>query len=674
MSFQCWVEEGEGMSDLSMYELEDIVWDEFGQSDDHIVPHPSDEHENEQALQGENRKKPRREVIGVSSNVGDQAAKCVTQVKEERDFPTLNSTRDTMMGNDPWSLIPDDVFSASCDTDSTKEVEGLASNNNTRMLNHCFSKNNLDSCADDPILGDRCTAVDLSLFDNDHDKKQSSDLLYYGWPDIGNFEDVDRMLRSCDAAFELGGSGNGDELGWFSSSNAIEGSEDALKTDFKFLCTESNEMNNISGKDEASNLNNERSSINASSWAPEIDEPAMLGHSSSVNVPNQSSEIKDEFMLKGVEFNNEVQFKMSTINHSIKDNRMINLHNKQSKHDNHREERIKDQCLENGGSFHHTGNLQNDDIHLHSGDTSHQVLTSGGICAEKQNLGRDSFSYLHANSCMQSNYCHSSDQTTTSPTVSSVRSEINDFASKESSYSSNQVHSVDSSHDPSFEATTIKLEDEKEKLHAQKGFQPPFTSNPEYVDLAVQSSICDPVSVRKQDHYYGSGLKNQSDVKGVSLAENVQESSSMNSGLDEFSLVATSFCQLQQVMEQLDIRTKLCIRDSLYRLARSAEQRHNYANLNGNRRDHRDISGALIAEVTNKCTGFMDLETDTNPIDRSIAHLLFHRPSDSLAHNAQSHKSHAMINVSIPNRPVMGEKLVCGEETATETDRKVADN
>lgn len=31
---------------------------------------------------------------------------------------------------------------------------------------------------------------------------------------------------------------------------------------------------------------------------------------------------------------------------------------------------------------------------------------------------------------------------------------------------------------------------------------------------------------------------------------------------------------------QLDFRTKLCIRDSLYRLAQGAEQRHNLANLN----------------------------------------------------------------------------------------------
>lgn len=42
---------------------------------------------------------------------------------------------------------------------------------------------------------------------------------------------------------------------------------------------------------------------------------------------------------------------------------------------------------------------------------------------------------------------------------------------------------------------------------------------------------------------------------------------------------------------QLDLRTKLCIRDSLYRLARSAEQRHN---------NHAGISGPLLTDGTNK--------------------------------------------------------------------------
>ncbi|KAF3541518.1 hypothetical protein F2Q69_00025422 [Brassica cretica] len=47
---------------------------------------------------------------------------------------------------------------------------------------------------------------------------------------------------------------------------------------------------------------------------------------------------------------------------------------------------------------------------------------------------------------------------------------------------------------------------------------------------------------------------------------------------------------------------------------------------------------------TDKYVGFMDIETDTNPIDRSIAHLLFHRPSDtSLSSDILSYKTHAVI-------------------------------
>ncbi|XP_040966456.1 uncharacterized protein [Gossypium hirsutum] len=42
--------------------------------------------------------------------------------------------------------------------------------------------------------------------------------------------------------------------------------------------------------------------------------------------------------------------------------------------------------------------------------------------------------------------------------------------------------------------------------------------------------------------------------------------------------------------------------------------------------DGNDGSGSSASEETNRCTGFMDMETDTNPIDRSLAHLLFHRP------------------------------------------------
>lgn len=116
------------------------------------------------------------------------------------------------------------------------------------------------------------------------------------------------FCRSCDSSFGLGGAGNEDELGWFSSSDAIEGSEDVLKSDLKFSCPEANAMKNDSR--EASNMSNESSSINdlrtrsaldscnASSRPSETDEPTTLSHLSFATGSNQSSESKDNFMPK----------------------------------------------------------------------------------------------------------------------------------------------------------------------------------------------------------------------------------------------------------------------------------------------------------------------------------------------------------------------------------------
>ena len=98
----------------------------------------------------------------------------------------------------------------------------------------------------------------------------------------------------------------------------------------------------------------------------------------------------------------------------------------------------------------------------------------------------------------------------------------------------------------------------------------------------------------------------------------------------------------------------------------------------------------------------MDMETDTNPIDRSIAHLLFHRPSDPsiVPNDALSLKSQNMVSShicilyarqpffpmmtdsfefylqmqgSITSSPVVAEKLVSLEENAVGSDKNVAD-
>ncbi|RDX81736.1 Protein LNK1, partial [Mucuna pruriens] len=69
------------------------------------------------------------------------------------------------------------------------------------------------------------------------------------------------------------------------------------------------------------------------------------------------------------------------------------------------------------------------------------------------------------------------------------------------------------------------------------------------------------------------------------------------------------------------------------------------------------------------CTGFMNMETNTNPIDRTIAHLLFHRPSDPSRllplSDPLPFKSSSMLHGSVINPAVVTEKLVCQEESST---------
>ncbi|KAI3789022.1 hypothetical protein L2E82_01806 [Cichorium intybus] len=365
------------MSDLSMYELEDIIWDDFDRGDDHIVPHSTNARTTKTSFEGDSCKKPRREATGNS----------------ERDTKSLDKKKN-MMEKESSSHAPSGVFNPSCDGETVKDK--------------CFKTSYATSAAGD----DNSYSYPLTHISQQDDLyncegKESGDLLYYGWPDdIGNFEDVDKMLRSCDSSFGLGVTNNDDELGWFTSNQIGGGTEEASKIDFKFPCPE----------------------------------PSAL---------------------------------------------------------------------------------------------------------------------------------------------------------------------MESCGDLSF----VKVNDKKQ------GFQPVF--------------------VGSENDKGGVNQKGSSTEMG---SLNVPESSSISSELAEISLEATSFRQLQQVMEQLDMRTKLCIRDSLYRLARSAEQRHNNNNnpsLSRSVTDINDIGGPLMAERSNN--GLMDMETDTNPIDRSVAHLLFHRPSESPKEHGSIH-------------------------------------
>ena len=75
---------------------------------------------------------------------------------------------------------------------------------------------------------------------------------------------------------------------------------------------------------------------------------------------------------------------------------------------------------------------------------------------------------------------------------------------------------------------------------------------------------------------------------------------------------------------------RLCIRDSLLRLAKSAVERTNAREWSSTNKSSREEKEGSIEECNIMSERSMKLptETGTNPIDRIVAHLLFHWPSE----------------------------------------------
>ncbi|XP_077241669.1 protein LNK2-like isoform X4 [Tasmannia lanceolata] len=116
-------------------------------------------------------------------------------------------------------------------------------------------------------------------------------------------------------------------------------------------------------------------------------------------------------------------------------------------------------------------------------------------------------------------------------------------------------------------------------------------------------------------------------ILGLNLPIEPYDSNKTSMLVGEHSLDETTFDDLQSAIGKLDSRIRLCIRGSLFRLAKSATQRHSISDTSSTNESIRDEN-----EETNvhcRSSRLANVETDTNPIDRIMAHLLFHRPSES---------------------------------------------
>lgn len=132
------------------------------------------------------------------------------------------------------------------------------------------------------------------------------------------------------------------------------------------------------------------------------------------------------------------------------------------------------------------------------------------------------------------------------------------------------------------------------------------------------------------------------------------------------SVEAVVLDQLQNSVKSLEVETKLCIRDALYRLARSAMRRKGSGGRGGGEEscsitqaseDGDCASDGLETSInSDPCSSsrvsrmnMNMVETQTNPIDRSIAHLLFYKTQQLQAPPTAPNGNIVRPRLSIPD-------------------------
>ncbi|XP_068643321.1 protein LNK1-like [Aristolochia californica] len=538
----------------------------------------------------------------------------------------------------------------------------------SKVSDSCFKSGEIDSvgnefCTDDQTLcqfqlPDISSSDDvLEFFRNEQQDDECQNIFDYGWPDIGNFEDVDQMFRNCDSTYGQQNGSTADEPSWFSpSSHAISGTEEAFKLGFrsKFAtdpkCSPDGQCPVFDD-----NQNNMSGAVN--SWTSDIDDASNMGFYSYTSRLDDNCQNKRESASReqgndgsGGEESKMLLSRKVTSGSFVTGPQGVNKVSKpkQLKNDVQSERKRKERSSEMNGSVtygpaqvkKYTNSLNPEPL---------QDFSETRKCWESSTMN-----YLPGHNSYVNVVAHHY------PVLRSActsKSENKNLLYEPSTQTPNNVHPLRRSPDHHFKPSVFVPGEKVQKFHQRRQLHSQYSGGSQE-QTASHTGIDDETPTQKQINHVQDELGGDSEAEVTRVecldSSAIQDSSSCMSSVlsNGISPEAASFQQLQDVMEQLDIKTKLCIRDSLYRLARSAEQRH----MNSSIKNRIEKHAGPMTDETNKCVGFMDAETNTNPIDRSIAHLLFSRPPEpslGASSDALSLESHIMVHGCRTNQPEM---------------------
>ncbi|KAJ8900298.1 hypothetical protein K2173_024938 [Erythroxylum novogranatense] len=622
------------MFDWNDEELDNIIWGEVGEGGDRIVPYP-------EARDGYSGKKEWSDKDGNVKSTGRKQSTAKvdlhgTNLESSSNFEISEGISASGSGIDSWSNLS--LTNATAKTDQ-ESLDASVSVDLTDIAK-------VDSSGEIAEL-DNMTA----MFQNPQEGKELGNFIDYGWANIGSFDDLNRIFSNDDPIFGNGSLANADEL-WSSSKDVTN---NPVKSFPLSLDSPNSGLGPLRNTSEHLGIKTE--------YLHEDDQPFTLGHGE-LNDPIRhgpwsSRKISDHVRYTGnTELTNrgrnsstncqlasEKEVLSSELAAKVQKQKKL-LRSRKNLEENSLYQDLHSNWFSFGASSTQLKNQNADPILRSSSSTVPSQ--------QKQLQGADSLQYHQiCNSFFASSaYGQVASPCTAMPLMSHIQSREFKPQPLLSGYetSSSKTNPV-SEIAHSSGRHTMTPQEKIEKLRRRQQMQAHLAIQKQQLKFVHQVNCCGQPVPRKC-----SQENEMSNAEGACLANIEFDELSSLSAFDDSSPIEqdesstislvdsaedTVLFQLEEIIAKLDVRTRLCIRDSLFRLAQSALQRQDASDTSRINNSGRDEQG--VKEETsghNRNSDIPEEETKTNPSDRTVARLLFHRPFEfSRKHSGRSESS-----------------------------------
>ncbi|XP_011042161.1 PREDICTED: uncharacterized protein LOC105137914 isoform X3 [Populus euphratica] len=620
-------------------QLTNIIWGEAEDSDDHIVPYP-------EASEDYCKKKESSEEASTikSSEQKAPGAKVDTDGRKLESISNVDTSEGTSslgLDMDRWPNLSS-PNAAKTEQDS---LETSISNNLTEITKLESSADHLDK--------------DTEIFQNPHEGKEQGDFVDYGWASIGSFDDLDRIFSNDDPIFGNVNLGNADEL-WSSSKYTTNSPVKpfpisvASREEDQLFALGYGKMN-----DPASHgLQNTQAGLDHVEYDEGKNKP-MLKEQTDLAVVGKNTAANSQLTEENGAFPNE----------------LANKTYRQKKILKGREKLEEKGELKSYQDFY--GNWTSYVIPAcqlkdHSAPQIMQSSPPSILSQQKQLQGSEQLQYQQISNPFVAPSAYGSITNPYSmPGLSHIQS--GDFKHQplasgyEVSSVSGNANPINKLADCPVKPQRMTPQEKIEKLRRRQQIQAMLAIQKQQQQLVHQKCSQE----NQIQHVEGADLEVE-DLSTLSSFDpnspiEQDDSNTVSLAVNDYSMEDTVLYRLQDIISKLDVRIRLCIRDSLFRLAQSAMQRHYASDTGSTNNSSRDEQVAAKEETSSqrRVVQMPEVETETNPVDRTVAHLLFHRPMDIPGKHPHTPESPFSTKLPCEHKTMALAKLLTGSLSET---------